>query len=70
MKKGEIRVEDNNDKITSEKEVYMELCIIKLMLTEVGRYVSFQKLNQYPVEKQYQIVTEIKSYLKEKKKKK
>lgn len=63
-------MEDNNNKITKEQETYMLFHTIQLMLTEVGRYISFQKLNQYSLEEQYQIVTEIDSFLKEKKRKK
>lgn len=49
-----------NDK----EETIMQMYILAHMMKEVGRYISFQKLNEYPLEEQYQLVMKIDCYIK------
>ncbi len=63
-------MENNKEKRDYQKETYMQLRVIALMMKKVGRYISFLELNQYPLEEQYRIVNEIDAHIKEKEGKK
>lgn len=44
---------------SDKKEIIMQMYILANMMKEIGRYISFQKLNEYPLEEQYQLVMKI-----------
>ncbi len=63
-------MENNKEKRDYQKETYMQLRVIAVMMKKGGGYIIFSELNQYPLKEQYRIVNEIDARIKEKEGKK